>query len=39
VLEGLGMLVKQGVIGFKLWTGVDPDPRVMREALVEVFGT
>ncbi|QDU12189.1 shikimate dehydrogenase [Gimesia aquarii] len=37
-LDGLGMLVNQGVIGFKLWTGVDPDPRVMRAALEEVFG-
>ncbi|MBX3411541.1 MAG: shikimate dehydrogenase [Pirellulales bacterium] len=36
-LDGLGMLVNQGVIGFKLWTGVDPDPAVMREALEEVF--
>lgn len=32
------MLVNQGVIGFKLWTGVDPDPNVMRAALEEVFG-
>lgn len=38
VLDGLGMLVNQGVIGFKLWTGVDPDPAVMRAALEEVFG-
>ena len=38
VLDGLGMLVNQGVIGFKLWTGVDPDPTVMRAALEEVFG-
>ncbi|MBM82419.1 MAG: shikimate dehydrogenase [Planctomycetaceae bacterium] len=38
VLDGLGMLVNQGVIGFKLWTGVDPDPSVMRAALEEVFG-
>lgn len=37
VLDGLGMLVNQGVIGFKLWTGVDPDPGVMRAALEEVF--
>ena len=37
-LDGLGMLVNQGVIGFKLWTGVDPDPKVMRVALEEVFG-
>ncbi len=35
VLDGLGMLVNQGVIGFKLWTGVDPDAHVMREALEE----
>jgi len=34
-LDGLGMLVNQAVIGFKIWTGVDPDPRVMREALEE----
>jgi shikimate dehydrogenase len=37
VLDGLGMLVNQGVIGFRLWTGVDPDPKVMRAALEEVF--
>jgi len=34
-LDGLGMFVNQGVIGFKIWTGVDPDPGVMREALEE----
>ena len=34
-LDGLGMLVNQGVIGFKIWTGVDPDAEVMREALEE----
>jgi shikimate dehydrogenase len=34
-LDGLGMLVNQGVIGFKIWTGVDPDADVMREALEE----
>lgn len=33
VLDGLGMLVQQGVIGVRLWTGVDPDPAVMRRAL------
>ena len=36
-LDGLGMLVNQGVIGIKLWTGRDPDPRVMRAALEQVF--
>ena len=37
-VDGLGMLVNQGVVGFRYWTGVDPDPEVMREALQEVFG-
>jgi shikimate dehydrogenase len=34
-LDGLGMLVNQAVIGFKIWTGIDPDASVMREALEE----
>lgn len=34
-LDGLGMLVNQAVIGFKIWTGCDPDPVVMRDALEE----
>jgi shikimate dehydrogenase len=34
-VDGLGMLVYQGVAAFKIWTGVDPDPHVMREALEE----
>ncbi len=38
VLDGLGMLVNQGVIGIRLWTGRDPKPEVMRQALLEVFG-
>ena len=38
VIDGLGMLVNQGVIGIRHWTGVDPDPKVMRTALEEVFG-
>ena len=38
VIDGLGMLVNQGVIGIKYWTGIDPDPAVMRSALEEVFG-
>ena len=38
VIDGLGMLVNQGVIGLKAWTGIDPDPGVMRAALEEVFG-
>ena len=38
VIDGLGMLVNQGVIGIRHWTGVDPDPAVMRAALEELFG-
>ncbi len=38
VIDGLGMLVNQGVIGVEYWTGVTPDPQVMRAALEEVFG-
>lgn len=34
-LNGLGMLVQQGVIAFRQWTGRDPDPVVMREAVEE----
>jgi shikimate dehydrogenase len=36
-LDGLGMLVNQGVIAIRHWTGVDPDPAVMRAALEEVL--
>lgn len=37
-IDGLGMLVNQGVIGFRLWTGIAPDATVMRAALEEVVG-
>jgi shikimate dehydrogenase len=37
VLDGLGMLVNQGLIGIRLWTGLDADPVVMRRALASVF--
>ncbi len=36
-LDGLGMLVNQGVISFRYWTGQDPDSSVMRAALEEVI--
>jgi len=39
VLDGLGMLVNQGVIGIRHWTGVDPDPTVMRGKLEQLFGS
>jgi len=34
-LDGLGMLVNQAVIGFQIWTSVEPSAAVMREALEE----
>jgi shikimate dehydrogenase len=37
-LDGLGMLVNQGAIGFELWTGVEPEVEVMREAVEEFLG-
>lgn len=37
-LDGLGMLVNQAVIAFKIWTGVDADAAVMREAVEEFLG-
>lgn len=37
-LDGLGMLVNQGVSGIRYWTGVDVDARVMRARLEAIFG-
>jgi len=37
-LDGLSMLVYQGVIGFQLWTGQDPSVAVMKEALRKALG-
>lgn len=37
-LDGLGMLVYQGAIGFRMWTGRDAPIEVMREALARAFG-
>jgi shikimate dehydrogenase len=36
-IDGLGMLVNQGAINVKHWTGVDADPAVMRRTLAELF--
>jgi shikimate dehydrogenase len=36
-LDGLGMLVNQGVISIAHWTGVAADPSVMRRKLDEIF--
>ena len=37
-LDGLGMLVNQGVIGIKYWTEIDADAGVMTKRLAEIFG-
>lgn len=37
-LDGLGMIVNQGAIAFRLWTGIEPDVAVMREAVEEFLG-
>jgi shikimate dehydrogenase len=38
VLDGLGMLVNQGVISIRHWTGMEADPRVMRGEVERFFG-
>ncbi|MCP4189463.1 MAG: shikimate dehydrogenase [Planctomycetaceae bacterium] len=38
VIDGLGMLVNQGIISIKYWTGADVEPQVMRDRVVEVLG-
>lgn len=36
-VNGLQMLVNQGVIGIKYWTGTDVDPGIMHGALKKIF--
>jgi shikimate dehydrogenase len=38
ILDGMGMLVNQGVISIRHWTGVDADPAVMRSTVEGLFG-
>jgi shikimate dehydrogenase len=37
-LDGLGMLVNQGIIAVRYWTGIDMDEKVMRAALEKALG-
>lgn len=37
-LDGLGMLVNQGIISIQYWTGVEADAQVMRRALEQALG-
>ncbi|NPA63099.1 MAG: shikimate dehydrogenase [Methanococci archaeon] len=32
-INGLGMLIHQGAVAFKIWTGVEPNVEVMRKAV------
>ncbi len=36
-LDGLGMLVNQGVIAVRHWSGIDVDPEVMRRAVEDAL--
>jgi shikimate dehydrogenase len=38
IFDGLTMLVNQGVLGFRFWTGMDAPADVMTKALKEEFG-
>jgi len=37
-IDGLGMLVNQGIVGVEYWTGITPDAAVMRKALETAMG-
>lgn len=37
-IDGLGMLVNQGIVGVEYWTGIIPDAAVMRKALEAAMG-
>jgi shikimate dehydrogenase len=37
-VDGLGMLINQGALAFRLWTGVEPDREVLARALEEASG-
>ena len=37
-IDGLGMLVNQGIVGVQYWTGLIPDVAVMRKALESAMG-
>ncbi len=37
-IDGLTMFIEQVAIGLRLWTGIDPDRQVLREAAEEFLG-
>ena len=36
-LDGIGMLVEQGVVAIRLWTGLEPDAGVMRRTVEKLL--
>ncbi|XRO77703.1 shikimate dehydrogenase [Methanocaldococcus sp. 10A] len=36
-INGLGMLIYQGAVAFKIWTGVEPNIDVMKESIIKHF--
>ncbi|ACV25155.1 shikimate dehydrogenase [Methanocaldococcus fervens] len=34
-INGLGMLIYQGAVAFKIWTGVEPNIEVMKNAIID----
>ncbi len=36
-VNGLGMLIYQGAVAFKIWTGVEPNIDVMKNAIIDVI--
>jgi shikimate dehydrogenase len=39
VLDGLGMIVNQGILGIKYWTGADVEASVTRKELEGLFAS
>lgn len=37
IITGIGMLVNQAALNFKIWTGLDADRKIMMDALVKEF--
>lgn len=37
-IDGLGMIVNQGIVSIEYWTGTSPDPIVMRRAVEAALG-
>jgi len=37
ILDGIGMLVNQGKIGIKYWSGIDVNGEVMRQKILDIY--